>query len=134
MYLKTDSGTMRAHCPTTGRQGDAIIANIPCLYQPANKDGRKTKATVQAISFDSATKKRKSWIGINQVEANRYVEFFLETGQLEKMASGPIKREVKLGKSRIDFHIGNTYLEVKTPLILPPNSSVETVRRARFDS
>jgi sugar fermentation stimulation protein A len=134
MYVRTDSGTIRAHCPTTGRLGDARIENIPCLYQPANRDGRKTKATVQAISFDSPTKKRKSWIGINQVEANRYVEFFLKTGQLEKMASGPIQREVKLGKSRIDFRIGNAYLEVKTPLILLPNSSVETVRRARFDS
>ena len=30
----------------------------------------------------------------------------------------PILREVKLGKSKIDFKIGNVYIEVKTPLIL----------------
>lgn len=27
-----------------------------------------------------------------------------------------IKREVKLGNSKLDFLVGNTYLEVKTPL------------------
>ena len=29
----------------------------------------------------------------------------------------PILREVKLGKSKIDFKVGNVYIEVKTPLL-----------------
>jgi len=134
MMVKTDKGIIRAHCPTTGRLGDAKIRNLPCLYQLSENDKRKTRATVQAISFDPPTKKGKSWIGINQVEANRYVEFFLKTGQLDRIATGPIAREVRLGKSRIDFRVGTTLLEVKTPLILNQASSTETISRSRFDS
>ena len=29
----------------------------------------------------------------------------------------PVLREVKLGKSKIDFKVGNIYIEVKTPLL-----------------
>ena len=32
-------------------------------------------------------------------------------------SSEPIQREVKLGKSKLDFKVGNIYIEVKTPLI-----------------
>ena len=134
MIVETSSGTIRAHCPTTGRLGDARIEDIPCLYSQARNHGRKTKATVEAISFDPPNKRRKLWIGINQVEANRYVEFFLRTGRLRKMASGPIRREVKLGKSRIDFLVDETYVEVKTPLILLPTGPVQKVKLARFQS
>jgi sugar fermentation stimulation protein A len=134
MIVQTSSGRIRAHCPTTGRLGDARIVNIPCLYLPAKSEGRKTKATVEAISFDPPGRPRKSWIGINQNEANRYIEFFLRTGQLGRMASGPIKREVKLGSSRIDFLVGDTFLEVKTPLILLPSWNAEKVKHSRFRS
>ena len=44
----------------------------------------------------------------------------METNQLSEMVDStePIIREVKLGKSKIDFKIGNIYIEVKTPFIL----------------
>ena len=33
-------------------------------------------------------------------------------------SSEQIQREVKLGKSKLDFKVGNVYIEVKTPLII----------------
>jgi len=87
---------------------------------------------VEAISV---SQQRNSWVGINQTAANRYFEFFLKNGTFSRMARGEVKREVRLGKSRIDFQVGNTYVEVKTPLItLPAAGDIRRVRRSRFDS
>jgi sugar fermentation stimulation protein A len=130
MMVKARGKTLRCHCPTTGRLGDAKIASLPCLFSRSTGTG-KTQGTVQAISFAT---KPISWIGINQNAANRYVEFFLEKGLLSRMASGEVQREVKLGKSRIDFLVGDTYVEVKTPLMRLPTGSVEKVTHSRFDS
>jgi sugar fermentation stimulation protein A len=133
MIVKTRGKLLRCHCPTTGRLGDAKISSLPCLFSRSTGTG-KTQGTVQAISFDKAPSKRKSWIGINQNAANRYVEFFLEKGLLDRMATGTVRREVKLGKSRIDFLVGDTYVEVKTPLVLLPTGSVEKAAHSRFNS
>lgn len=87
---------------------------------------------MEAISTSSSN---ESWIGINQTAANRYFEFFLRIGDLSRLARGQVHREVRLGKSRIDFFVDDTYIEVKTPLImLPAGSGVPRVRRSKFDS
>ncbi|HTX43096.1 MAG TPA: DNA/RNA nuclease SfsA, partial [Methanocella sp.] len=68
---------------------------------------------------DPPQEKNKRWIGINQEKANAYVGFFLAEGLLPRLF-GPVaslKREVKLGGSRLDFLVNDRdYLEVKTPL------------------
>lgn len=134
MMVKADGKTIRCHCPTTGRLGDAKISSLPCLFSRTSGSMGKTQGTVQAISFDPAATEERSWIGINQNAANRYVEFFLERGLLSRMASGSVRREVKLGNSRIDFLVGDTYVEVKTPLTTLPTGSVEKVGHSRFNS
>lgn len=135
MMVRADGETIRCHCPTTGRLGEAVMSNVPCLFSRSRSDARVTKATVEAISFQPPNMQGKSWIGINQTAANRYVEHFLITGQLARMASGTVRREVKLGASRIDFLVGETYVEVKTPLIiLPMESGMQRVKHTRFDS
>ena len=108
----------KAHCPTTNRVGDLELKNIACLVSKSDDIKRKLKWTVEAISCDDLNKKNKNWIGINQILSNRLVEFFLQTHQLDNMVGkfDDIKREVKLGISKLDFLVGNTYLEVKTPL------------------
>ncbi len=123
---------MRCHCPTTGRLGDLKLSGLPCLYSTSASKTRKTGYTVEAISTSQGG---ESWVGINQTAANRYFEFFLKSGALAHLAKGAVQREVKLGKSRIDFLVGNSYVEVKTPLItLPATPGVARVRRNRFDS
>ncbi|MGA2198824.1 MAG: DNA/RNA nuclease SfsA [Nitrososphaerales archaeon] len=134
MMVEADGKTVKCHCPTTGRLGDAKISSLPCLFSRSAGNTGKTQGTVQAISFNRSMTKRRSWIGINQSAANRYVEFFLEKGLLSRMASGSVRREVKLGNSRIDFLVGDTYVEVKTPLTTLPTGSVEKVGHSRFDS
>lgn len=132
MMVKAEGKTIRCHCPSTGRLGDLKLEGLRCLYSTSRSPTRKTAHTVEAISN---SKEFDSWIGINQTAANRYFEFFLRNGSLSKLAKGRVRREVPLGKSRIDFLIGNTYVEVKTPLImLPAAGRLARVKRSRFDS
>ena len=123
MFVDVGGKTHRCHCPSTGRICSIEFEDIPCLLSKATGTGRTTDYTVEAISLDLPGRKRKKWIGINQTRANSYIEFFLRQGLLSKMFGkvGELKREVKVGNSRIDFVVnGNKLLEVKTPLIYVP--------------
>ena len=119
MFVDINGKIEKCHCPSTGKISDLKFEDIPCLVSFSDNPERKTKYTVEAFSLDPLEKKEKSWIGINQTKANAYIEFFLKTNQLDRIIKNveTIKREVSLGKSRIDFLINNKdYLEVKTPL------------------
>lgn len=107
-----------AHCPTTGRIGNIDTSGIACLLSHSDDIKRKLPYTVEAISCDEPEKADKNWVGINQILSNRLIEHFLRTRELG-IAEGDcteIKREVSLGISKLDFKVGDTYLEVKTPL------------------
>ncbi|NYZ74051.1 DNA/RNA nuclease SfsA [Candidatus Micrarchaeota archaeon] len=140
MMVRVGRRTVRCHCPNTGRIGDIIFKDVPCLLSKSARKERKTKYTVEAISLDPPSCKNKRWIGINQTRANEYLAFFIRNNALARMAGkGKLEREKPLGRSRIDFVIGgasgNTYMEVKTPLIsLPASKSVKTATHSRFDS
>ncbi len=136
MNVKIGGKIILCHCPSTGRIGNIIFSNIPCLLSEARNDKRKTPYTVEAISLDKISRKNKRWIGINQVKINKYVNFFLENRKFSRMIRGEkILREKKLGDSRIDFLIGETYLEVKMPLIvLPTNDRKKIEKPSKFDS
>jgi sugar fermentation stimulation protein A len=132
MLVRTGNETLRCHCPATGRLGDLKLPGLRCLYSKSASKARKTGYTVEAISTSRAG---GQWIGINQTAANRYFEFFLRSGMLNRLARGAIQREVRVGRSRIDFLVGNAYIEVKTPLImLPAGQGVARVKRSRFNS
>jgi sugar fermentation stimulation protein, putative len=55
-------------------------------------------------------------MGINQTASNHYVHQFLQDEDVQSVLSinGPVAREKKLGNSRIDFKVNDTYIEVKT--------------------
>lgn len=116
---EVDGEETRCHCPTTGRVGDFDNTGRPCLLSITDDENRKTKYTVEAISLNKVEDKNKKWIGINQNASNRYIEYFLKKNMMKDMIDTKNKevlREQKLGISRIDFLVGDTYLEVKTPL------------------
>ncbi len=123
MSVKLNNKIVKCYCPTTGRVGNIIFKDIPCLISRAENSNRKTKYTVEAISLNPVKNKNKKWIGINQVKMNKYVEFFLKNRFFEKMISGGenTEREKKLGSARIDFKVGKNYIEVKTLLINTPS-------------
>ena len=108
----------KVHCPTTGRIGNIDLKNVVGLLSKSDNPKRKTKYTLEAISISNLNRKDKKWIGINQIASNKYIELFLKNHLLDEMLPeySEIKREVTLGKSKLDFLVGSTYLEVKTPL------------------
>lgn len=117
MNVEVNSVSYSGHCPTTGRVGNLELSGRPCLLSPSKDPARKTAYTVEAISLNRPEDREKTWIGINQNAVNRYVEHYLGNGGFAEMVDiGEIHREQLLGDSKIDFLIGDTYLEVKTPL------------------
>ncbi len=100
------------------RIGNIETKNIACLVSISGDSKRKLKYTVEAVSCDELDCKNKNWIRINQILSNKLVEYFLQTHQLDNMVKDydTVKIEVNLGISKLDFLVGNTYVEVKTPL------------------
>lgn len=109
---------IHCHCSTTGRIGNLEVSGLPCLLSKSSDPKRKTPYTVEALSLNRPKDCNKSWIGINQNAVNRYVEHYLVNGGFKDMvgANNEVLREKFLGISKLDFLVGNTYLEVKTPL------------------
>ena len=137
MMVKSSNKIIKCHCPATGRIGDLVFKDIPCLLSRSNNDKRKTNHTVEAISLDKESKQNKAWIGINQVKINKYIEFFLKNNLFPEMINVPngVQREKNLGKSRIDFLIDKTYLEIKMPLIaLPVKKELTYKETTKFNS
>jgi len=130
MFVDIDGKIEKCHCPATGRIGNILFKDIPCLLSRSNNLTRKTKYTVEAIIVSKKT------IGINQTKANTYIDFFLKNKLLNKMINvSSIKREQKLANSRIDFLINdNCLLEVKTPLrYLPFGKRKDDSKFSSFD-
>lgn len=118
MDVSLDGEVVQCHCPTTWRIGDIDMRGIACLVSRHDDPKRKLKYTVEAVSCDELNCPDKNWIGINQVFSNKLVAYFLQTHQLDEMISDydDIRREVNLGVSKLDFLVGNTYIEIKTGL------------------
>ena len=114
--VKVDGVVYNCHCPTTGRIGNIVLNDIPCLLSKSKDKTRKTPYTVEAISLDLKHKKNKSWIGINQNAVNRYVEHFIRTGQFYDMVrpGETVKREQTLRETQnLIFLLGTLLLRIK---------------------
>lgn len=107
---------VEAHCPSGGTIAGIPrkdFKQIPCLMSDhEDKPNRRTRYTVEAISLDNS----RTYMGINQTASNHYVHQFLQDEDVQSVLSinGSVAREKKLGNSRIDFKVDNTYIEVKT--------------------
>lgn len=124
-----------AHIPTTNRIGDVENKNLPCLLSFHDDEKRKLKYDIEAVLLSDDD----NWIGINQILSNRLVEHFFDNHELVKITADydKIQREVKLGISKLDFKIGDTYLEVKTPLTtinVKYGSNIKTLPQKPFSS
>lgn len=124
-----------AHIPTTNRIGDIENKNLPCLLSFHDDQKRKLKYDIDAVLLSDDD----NWIGINQILSNRLVEYFFTNHELDKITSDydRIQREVRLGVSKLDFKIGDTYLEVKTPLTainVKYGSNIRTLPQKSFSS
>lgn len=123
MLVEVHGKIVKCHCPSTGRIGSIRFVDVPCLLSKSADAKRKMPYTVEAFSLDGPAAGRKRWIGINQVKANRYVEHFLRSGRMPRIAAkgALVERERKVGRSRIDFSVnGDMFVEVKTMLVNIP--------------
>lgn len=109
-----DGEEVTAHIPTTNRIADVENKNLPCLLSHHPDPKRKLHYDIEAVLLSDDD----NWVGINQILSNRLVEHFFREHALDAIAADfdTIQREVKLGASKLDFKLGDTYLEVKTPL------------------
>ena len=109
-----DGEEIVAHIPTTNRIGDVENRDLPCLLSFHDDPKRKLNYDIEAVLLSDDD----NWIGINQILSNRLVEHFFREHALDRIVADfdSIQREVKLGVSKLDFKVGDTYLEVKTPL------------------
>lgn len=107
---------VEAHCPSGGTIAGIprkLMTQLPCLLSDHDdKPNRRTRYTVEAISLDNG----HTYMGINQTASNHYVHQFLQDNSVQELLNinGPVAREKKLGNSRIDFKVNDTYIEVKT--------------------
>lgn len=107
---------VEAHCPSGGTIAGIprkLMTQLPCLLSNHGENtNRRTRYTVEAISLDNG----HTYMGINQTASNHYVHQFLQDEDVQSVLSinGPVAREKKLGNSRIDFKVNDTYIEVKT--------------------
>ena len=114
--IEIDGEEVEAHCPTGGIIAGISrkdIKDLPCLVSDhGSNTSRRTRYTVEALSLDDG----KTYMGINQTKSNRYVEEFLKDKEVARklQISDSIKREKRLGNSRIDFKVDDCYIEVKT--------------------
>ena len=112
--VMVDGQEITAHIPTTNRIGDVENKDLPCLLSYHDDPKRKLKYDIEAVLLSDDD----NWVGINQILSNRLVEHFFQEHELDQIVSDfdDIQREVKLGISKLDFKVGDSYLEVKTPL------------------
>ncbi|MBQ8995049.1 MAG: DNA/RNA nuclease SfsA [Oscillospiraceae bacterium] len=129
------------HIPTTNRIGDVENKELPILLSYHDDPKRKLKYDIEAVLLSDDD----NWVGINQILSNKIVEHMFRMHELDEIVSeyDSIQREVNLGVSKLDFKVGDTYLEVKTPLttinvkygqnikVLPPKPFSSTDRMVK---
>ena len=114
--VELDGQEVEAHCPSGGTIAGISrkdFKDIECLMSDhGTETSRRTRYTVEAISLDDGL----TYAGINQTKSNRYVEYFLQDDAVKNILQieDEVTREKKLGDSRIDFKVGDCYIEVKT--------------------
>lgn len=97
------------HVPNTGRMDEMLFPGTPVMLERSDNPRRKHPYSLKFVN------KKGHWICIHSALANRVFEEAFHAGKID-WATGELKREVRFGKSRIDFQIGeepSTLVEVK---------------------
>lgn len=120
IYAELHGRVVKCHSPVTGRIGGFTLTGLPCLLSgPHDLSKRSTEYTVEAIGFEEPERPSFQWVAINQGAGNRYFEALFAADLLSPLLpAGALRREVRLGSSRVDFLLyEDLYLEVKMPLL-----------------
>ena len=118
---RSNGQELTVHCPNPGSMLSCLGERWPALISESSNPKRKLRHTLEMLHNG------KSWIGINTLRANAIVEEAIQAKKIPELEGyEQYKREVGVGKSRIDFMLGeDCYMEVK-------NVSLKQGGRYRF--
>lgn len=108
---------IRAACRDPGRLRELFVAGAAVLLEPASTRGRCTSYTIVLVRH------RRRWVSVVPALANRVFEGALGRGGVPGLAGARVvAREVRRGRSRIDFEIARrgrkALLEVKSATLV----------------
>jgi len=113
--IQLEGETLTAHVPNTGSMTSTWEKNWNCAVSKSDNPDRKLPYTLEL------THNGVSWIGVNTANANKLAHEWLERNLiLELSGYKTIKKEVKVGSSRLDFFLEDhpdsppCYVEVKS--------------------
>ena len=124
--IELDNGKeITAHIANTGSMKTCWEPGWPALLTHYPNSDRKLKYSVEMLHNG------KTWIGVNTSASNKIVEEALINKQIRGLTSYQnIKREYKVGKSRIDFFLSQSakypdyFLEVKNVTLADKNRAL----------
>ena len=141
-------GSLVVHCPNTGPMISLLpeCPNTPnpCVVStdrvPNSKSKRKYRYTLEMVRLDEV------WVGIHSALANKIVLNLLNKNLIPELVGfSQIKREVKIGDSKIDFELiwngddntnlseGNKILNNRRRRVLVEVKSVTLAQKANTD-
>ena len=110
--IRLDRGeVITAHTPNTGSMMQCAIPGHRVIVSKSPNPSRKLGYTLELVQA------RGRWVDVNTHRANRVVEEALQQEKIEGLEGWTVRREVRLGESRIDFMANKAdrrfYIEVK---------------------
>ncbi len=113
--IEFNGHSLTAHVPNTGSMRSCWEKNWKCALSQSENPDRKLPYTLEL------THNGESWIGVNTANANKLVHEWLKQSLIPELSGyKSVKREVKIGESRLDFFLEDhplsppCYIEVKS--------------------
>jgi sugar fermentation stimulation protein A len=105
-----------AACRDPGRLRELLRPGVPLLLEPSLDPRRRTRFTAVLVRH------RRRWVSLVPALANRVFEAALDRGASGLPSARVVRREVPLGRSRIDFELGEgrgrVLVEVKSATLV----------------
>jgi len=106
-----DGSRITVHCPNSGSMLGCADAGIEARISLSANPKRKYPHTLEMVRPGGV------WVGINTARTNSLVEEAVRGGIIPEFAGAKVRREVRYGKSRLDFLLERSgehiYMEVK---------------------
>lgn len=113
-----DGSIVEAHLPNPGRLTGTVAPGRRVLLDGPFPPPRKLAWTMVASREPSA------WVGTVTTFANRVFPELLARDLFPELPSGDLAREVTHGRSRFDFRVGRTLVEVKSVTFARGNAAL----------
>lgn len=99
--VELESGELlTVHCPNSGRMTSCSEPGSRVLISDSKNDRRKLRFTLEMVRAG------QTWVGVNTARPNAAVEQFLKSRAIPELRGyDEIRREVAVGKSRIDLRL-----------------------------